>query len=427
MEDPALSIVRPLVAATTLAILVSGTAIAGDHGKVRSFVPIATFEVTGEVAEIVAATKDGKTLIYTDSAVGEIGFVDITDPAAPQPDGSLPVAGSPTAVAVSKNGAWALVTVDQTNGVFTSPAGVLQVVRLSDRTIVRTIDLHGQPDSIAVSPDGRYAAIAIENQRDEEFVPTDGGPPQLPAGNLTIVDLKHGPASWTLRTVDLTGLKGATEPSDPEPEFVDINKDNIVAVTLQENNAVALVKLKTGKVIRSWSAGSTRHKADTIDDGVIDFADILQEEREPDAIGWTPDGRLMTANEGDWLGGSRDVTIFRKSGSVAWTSGSSLERAAAAAGFYNDGRSDAKGIEPEGLEIGRFGHRTFAFVGAERGNFVGVYRLHDHHRPQLIQLLPTGVRPEGLLAIPGRGLFVSANEDDGTISIFRASAASPAP
>ena len=29
-----------------------------------------------------------------------------------------------------------------------------------------TIDLGGQPDSIAVSPDGKYAAVVIENERD---------------------------------------------------------------------------------------------------------------------------------------------------------------------------------------------------------------------------------------------------------------------
>ena len=34
-------------------------------------------------------------------------------------------------------------------------------------------------------------------------------------------------------------------------------------------------------------------------------------------------------------------------------------------------------------------------------------------------MLATGDRPEGLLAIPSRNLFVTANEGDGTISIFK--------
>jgi hypothetical protein len=30
-------------------------------------------------------------------------------------------------------------------------------------------DLGGQPDSVAASPDGRYLAVAIENERDEDL------------------------------------------------------------------------------------------------------------------------------------------------------------------------------------------------------------------------------------------------------------------
>jgi hypothetical protein len=48
-----------------------------------------------------------------------------------------------------------------------------------------------------------------------------------------------------------------------------------------------------------------------------------------------------------------------------------------------------------------------------------VYRLDDEINPEFVQLLPTGMGPEGLLPIPQRGLFVTANEEDGTISIFQ--------
>ena len=62
------------------------------------------------------------------------------------------------------------------------------------------------------------------------------------------------------------------------------------------------------------------------------------------------------------------------------------------------------------------------FVGSERGAFVAVYRL-DGGRPRFVQLLSTGQAPEGLLTIPSRNLFVTANEgddQDGSISIFEA-------
>ena len=40
---------------------------------------------------------------------------------------------------------------------------------------VAEIDLGGQPDSVAVSPDNSFAAIAIENERDEEACHTTDG------------------------------------------------------------------------------------------------------------------------------------------------------------------------------------------------------------------------------------------------------------
>ena len=64
----------------------------------------------------------------------------------------------------------------------------------------RSIVLGGQPDSVAISADGRYAAIAIENERDEDV--NDGAMPQPPAGFLTIVDLIGAPSDWTTRDVN---------------------------------------------------------------------------------------------------------------------------------------------------------------------------------------------------------------------------------
>ena len=70
------------------------------------------------------------------------------------------------------------------------------------------------------------------------------------------------------RLVDLTGL-AEIAPEDPEPEFVDVNSDNIAVVTLQENNHIALVDLATGAVTAHFPAGSVDLAAiDTEDDGV---------------------------------------------------------------------------------------------------------------------------------------------------------------
>ena len=113
------------------------------------------------------------------------------------------------------------------------------------------------------------------------------------------------------------------------------------------------------------------------------------------------------------------LRCFLRTGEVLFEPGAALELQAVRHGHYPDERSENKGIEPEGVAVGVYDHRTFLFVGSERGNFVAVYRLDDETHPEFVQILPTGVGPEGLLPIPQRGLFVTANEEDGTISIFQ--------
>jgi hypothetical protein len=223
-------------------------------------------------------------------------------------------------------------------------------------------------------------------------------------------------------------------PTDPEPEYVHINWSNVAALTLQENNHIALVNLVTGTVIANWTAGLTDEQvADTSNDNpdAANFDEILDGAfREPDGIKWTPGGRLLTANEGDYSNdpgdagfpGGRSFTLFSAAGQLLFDSGGSLEMAAADAGLYDDGRSDDSGCEFEGIEVARYGKNTFGFVGSERCHFVAVYKMsRKEDRPKLVELLPqaTGARPEGLLAIPSRLLFAVANENHGTIAIYQ--------
>ncbi|WP_369137549.1 hypothetical protein [Modestobacter versicolor] len=416
---------RPLTAVLSLGALAvvatAGPAAARPPAPVLQ--PLATFAVDGEVAEILSATPDGKTVVYTDSELGRIGLVDLRTPSAPRQVGTVDVGGSPTSVAVTDSGRYALVAVDTTTDL-TAPSGHLAVVDLAGRVVVRTLDLGGQPDSIDIGPSGAFAAIAVEDQRDEELVVdgVPGGLPQLPAGFLSVVDLRDAVPAWTADRVELTGLPGAAFAADPEPEFVDVNRADVAAVTLQENNAVALVDLARRQVVGSFSAGTvTRTDADTADDGATAFDDPLVAPREPDAVQWTRDGNLVTADEGDLAAepsGGRGWTVFRTDGSVLWSSGGSAEQALAAAGRYPDGRSDDKGAEFEGAEVARSKGADLAFIGSERGDAVLVYDLGRESAPQLLQVLAVGDAPEGLLALENRKLFLTSNEDDGTLSVF---------
>ncbi|WP_062206670.1 esterase-like activity of phytase family protein [Aureimonas sp. AU12] len=359
-------------------------------------------------AEIVAASQDGNTLVYSDSPHGGIGFIDITDARAPKAGGYLAFDGEPTSVAVA--GGQVLVGVN-TSESFTKPSGRLAAVDLATKTVGASCDLGGQPDSVAVSPDLTLAAVAIENERDEDA--NDGALPQMPAGFVVLVPLKDGvPDCAAMKRVDLTGL-AAVGAEDPEPEFVAFNTRNELAVTMQENNHVVLVDGASARVIGDFSAGSVAlDGVDAQDDGKLAFTDAIEARpREPDAVKWLGTDRLVVANEGDWKGGTRGFTIFERDGTVSYESGPAFERLAAAAGHYPDKRSDAKGIEPEGLEVASFGEDRLIFVLAERASLVGVYK-DTGAEPQFLQLLPSGISPEGAVAIPGRNLLATANEAD---------------
>jgi hypothetical protein len=388
----------------------------GSHGQ-RFFRRIATFPVflntdvdLETVAEIVASAKDGNLLVYTDSETENIGFVDITDPINPQPAGVVQVGGEPTSVAVRGN--YALAAVNTSDGDFVNPSGKLEVIDINTRVIAETIDLGGQPDSIAVSPDGRYAAIAIENERDEDL--GDGRPPQLPAGFVIIIDLVGPPDEWTIRKVDLVGIPDKF-PEDPEPEYVDINAKNVAAVTLQENNFLVQIDLRKGEVIEDWPLGSVDlENIDTFENELIELTDPQSGRlREPDAVAWTANNVLATADEGDLDGGSRGFTIFNKKGKVLFNPGNTVEHLVTRIGHYPEDRSENKGNEPEGVEYGQYGKHSFLFVGSERSSVVAVYKLQNNKfKPSFLQVLPAGVGPEGLLAIPQRNLFVVASEVD---------------
>ena len=403
------------IAAGSLAVaLLSGTALGAS--ATEFFDRIASFPITanlaadadrkGEtVAEIISASEDGKLLVYTDSPRKSLGFIDITDPAQPKAGGMLALGGEPTSVKVVGQKIFVALNTSEN---FTKPSGKLVTVDLADRKISAECSLPGQPDSVAVH--AGVLAIAIENERDEKV--NDGALPQLPAGSLVVAQINGDKVDCAaLKTVDMTGL-AAVAGEDPEPEYVDVSEDGKIVVTLQENNHIVIVDGKTGKVEKQFSAGFVDLKnIDTKKDGKIELAGSQEKAlREPDAVHWIDGNRFVTANEGDWKGGSRGFTIFSKDGSVAFESGESLEHEIVALGHYPEKRNK-KGIEVEGVEVGTFGKDRLIFVGSERGSVVAVYR-DTGAAPELVQVLPTGIGPEGLLAIPSRNLFVATSEGD---------------
>ncbi|MCS6624261.1 esterase-like activity of phytase family protein [Roseibacterium beibuensis] len=395
---------------TSALALMAGPAFAQD----MNFNRIASFRVADNTpdaeetsAEIIAATADGMTLVYTDSPAGVVGFIDITDPASPAAAGVIELEGEPTSVAVMGQIAY---LGENTSEDYITTSGVLHAIDVDSREVLASCDLGGQPDSVAIAPDGSFVAVAIENERDEDL--GDGRVGQMPAGYVAIVETAEGGLNCdSMIMADVTGLADVA-PEDPEPEFVAINAEGEIVVTMQENNHMVVLNA-AGEVLSHFSAGEvTLEGVDTEEEGALVFDQTITVPREPDSVAWIDADHFATANEGDMDGGSRGWTIFHQDGTVVYESGLDFERAIIEIGHYPEERSGNKGVEPESITVDTFGGVPMVFVGSERGSVVGVYDVTDPAAPVLMQLLPSGIGPEGYVTIPERNLLVSANETD---------------
>ena len=122
----------------TLALMLSTTlATASD----LNFNRIASFKTPDNTAagedrnretspEIIAATADGMKLVYTDSPLGVLGMIDISNPANPKPLGNIKLGGEPTSVAIAQGNAFVGINTSKS---FTSPSGQLKTFDINAR------------------------------------------------------------------------------------------------------------------------------------------------------------------------------------------------------------------------------------------------------------------------------------------------------
>lgn len=123
--------------------------------------------------------------------------------------------------------------------------------------------------------------------------------------------------------------------------------------------------------------------------------------------------------------GARSFSIWNgHSGALVYDSKNELEKKTQEASFYDDGRSDDKGVEPEGLTLGFVGKKNLVFIGLERADAVAIYDVTNPVYPSFLQILETGDAPEGVLFIPAKdspnkqSLLVVSSENDGVIKIY---------
>lgn len=131
--------------------------------------------------------------------------------------------------------------------------------------------------------------------------------------------------------------------------------------------------------------------------------------------------------------GSRSFLVVDDQGVVVFDSGDQLEQIIATRfpALWDDGRSDNKGPEPESVAFGNVGGVDLLFVGLERANAIGVFEVVSPTDFRFLDMILTAgdVGPEGLAFFRnGQGGFLAvANEVSATTTLYRISAAVPAP
>jgi sugar lactone lactonase YvrE len=409
------------------------------------------------------------------------------------PNTTLPNGATWVSQAVASYGSLVAVSLSPSDYGTQGGRGVVRFYRMAvdgSLAFLQDVTVGYLPDSIAFNSSGTQLVVANEGEPTANY--TIAGVPVDRPGSIGIIDIRNPTAAASFTYTDLgfgglslpagiriSGKPGlSTQATDIEPEYVSIN-GNFAYVTLQENNGVAKVNLRTRTIERVFDLGSVDFSTQLVDisdrDGTGNtplikpvFGNNVRGLRMADAIaaftltnpGSFASGKdyFITANEGDgrdYTGfndeerrntgissrlktlkemtttpytafGSRSASLFdASSGALLWDSGNTFQTLAIAAGIYDDTRSDDKGAEPEGVVVTKLAGRTYAIVGLERTT-KSMLVVFDVSNPAAVAyvssvVLPTSLSPEGLTVLEanrspsGRPLLVVSNEVSNTL------------
>lgn len=298
--------------------------------------------VTDSFAGSAAAPAHHAVQIYAITAGGTLSPVRTVDLNGVGFPGGVPIANVSSVAAdpLGRDFGVAAIIPKSPDGVVGATPGKLAFFELSTGNLLRTVDVGYHPDSVSFTPDGARVLVANEGEYNRntavpvgtaanEFVPLKGSvgivdlagvtaAADLAASAPAVVDvdfssasLVHGASIAGLR-FNATGLDDTTRPFHVEPEYI-ASSTTQAFVTLQENNALAVVELtgpNAGKVSAVHSLGTITQTIDASDRdvsnspavGKIDRNDTVPGLPMPDTVVRFRKGGLSylaTANEGD--------------------------------------------------------------------------------------------------------------------------------
>ncbi len=268
-------------------------------------------------AEIAAFDPESRRLFSVNGASNTLEILDLGDPSAPVLVSSIAMAscapGSPTSVAVRDG----LVAVAVENFIDAQPGWVAFFTTAGD--CAGAVVAGAGPDMLTFTPNGRYLLVANEGE---------AGVGGDPIGSVALIRMAGAGVAPAQSDVTLAGFdafdKATLDPRihrvnpsplvalgvDLEPEYIAVSHNSKTAwVTLQENNALAVLDLETRRFSALLPLGFKDHRlagnaldASDADGGIRISNWPVLGMYQPDGIAAFEYGGetfLLTANEGD--------------------------------------------------------------------------------------------------------------------------------
>jgi 2',3'-cyclic-nucleotide 2'-phosphodiesterase/3'-nucleotidase/5'-nucleotidase len=302
-------------------------------------------------AEIPAYDAISRRMFVVNAEAASVDIVDLANPAQPSFVSAIDIdalfstateEASPNSVAVA-NGLVAVAVQLSAAGGAQRP-GVLAFFD-SNGVLIEQAVAGALPDMVTFSPNGLWALTANEGEPNGDYSVD-------PEGSVTIVNTLRVRLQLALpalahlfplrpndtRQVGFAGLNGqkaalqaagvriygpnATVAQDLEPESIAVDANSQLAyVTLQENNAIAVIAIRAGSLLRVAPIGFKDWSLSALDASDRDFAIRIQPwpvfgMPQPDSIAAFDLGGatyLVVANEGD----ARDYTGFAEEARVS--------------------------------------------------------------------------------------------------------------
>ena len=235
---------------------------------------VASFDSSS--AEIIAYHRRSNSVYATNSYATQIDIISLEDPAKPTLVGFVPLSQPVTSISIHKN-VLAVALVDAGSKQLLGNVAFYDIK--NSHTLLVSLEAGALPDAVFFSPNGRKVVVCNEGEPDDVWDGLNLGQDHNPEGTVTVVNIdgKHIKNltqadvvqldfnAFDRNTLRAAGVKitgpgsndGSTTLSQYlEPEYAAISSDSSTAyVSLQENNAVAVVDLSVPYVVDVLALG----------------------------------------------------------------------------------------------------------------------------------------------------------------------------